>query len=242
MNLPTIIDPCPIREANVEIRFESKVPAEAVFGIVYSGLRGSYAVPSPTPIVQIPEFVRANDPNLQYQAHYKVKKDNFLLQLGPRMISLAAVETYPGWDLYLREILDVFRKIEQLDFILEITRLGIRYVNVFKTDIFEKVNLQIIVNDAAVNSKETYVRALFEGTSFNTLLQVANNALIQTDDGNQTKGSLIDIDVSNQSQKMPFFENVERLLNEAHQIEKTKFFELLKDDFLATLNPVYGEE
>ena len=36
IRLPEKINPCPILEAIVEIRFDSKVPHEAIFGIIYA--------------------------------------------------------------------------------------------------------------------------------------------------------------------------------------------------------------
>jgi len=240
MRLPVKITPCPIREANIELRFESNVPTDAVFGIVYSAVKNSYGDPTPMPIVQLPAFVIDSDPNLQYQAHYKIAKDDFLLQIGPRVIALAAVGDYPGWSEYRNEAVSVLRMIEKLDFISGVLRFGLRYINTFEFDIFEKIKLQIALSGGPIASKESYVRLLSEDENFNTLLQVANGAMIQTDDGVQTKGSLVDIDVSLRPINGSLFSDIESILDRAHNIEKQQFFELLQEDFLQQLNPTYN--
>jgi len=115
--LPKQITPCPIKEAVVEIRFESALPADATFGVVYNTLKNPYSQIEKLPILQIPEILRTNDPDLTYQPYYKLKRENYLLQIGPRTLSLAVVEPYPGWIAFLPEILKVFEKITELAFI-----------------------------------------------------------------------------------------------------------------------------
>jgi uncharacterized protein (TIGR04255 family) len=242
MDLPLRISPCPIREANIELRFEANVPADAVFGILYNALKDSYKDPVPTPVTQLPSFVIDSDPNLQYQAHYKISRDNYLLQVGPRVIALAVVGDYPGWREYRSEALSVFRVVEKLDFVFGALRFGLRYINTFDLDIFEKIRLQITQDGESVSSNESYLRLGSEIEGLRVLLQVANEAMIKTDDGVMTKGSLIDIDVSFQPLNGQIFQDIEDILDRAHQIEKRRFFELLKHDYLEELNPMYAHE
>ncbi len=239
MTLPKIINPCPIKEATVEIRFESALPPDAIFGVVYNELKDSYKDSQALPILQIPELVRINDPNLAFQPHYRIKKDDFLLQIGPKMISLSVTEVYPTWEEYLKEMLDVFRKINKIGFISNIIRVGLRYINVFEIDILKQINLSITIKNSEISNKETFVRTLFEEKKFQTVLQIGNNLVLQKGDGSQIIGSIIDIDVSTMENGVNFFENMKPLLEEAHTVEKEKFFGLLKAEFLETLNPVY---
>ena len=102
MILPKGIDPCPIKEAIIEIRFESVLPPDAVFGVVYNELKDIYKTPEPLPIMQLPASVRDQDKNLHFQPYYRIKRDNFLLQIGPQMLSLA-VTAYSTWVEFLGE-------------------------------------------------------------------------------------------------------------------------------------------
>ena len=71
MRLPKALDPSPIKEAVVEIRFETPLPSEAVFGVVYNAIHDGYPELEKLPILQVPEAVRAADPNLMFQPHYR---------------------------------------------------------------------------------------------------------------------------------------------------------------------------
>ena len=42
MKLPVTISPCPIVEAVAEVRFETLVPEDAIFGLVYQTLKTDF--------------------------------------------------------------------------------------------------------------------------------------------------------------------------------------------------------
>lgn len=241
MTLPKRIQPCPIVEATVELRFDSNVPPEAVFGIVYSALKDNYSGVEQLPITQIPDFVRTKDPNLAFQPHYKIRNENFVLLLGPKTVALASVDEYAGWEGWLEELLSVFAKINELGFISKVSRFGLRYINKFDNNIIKNTNLRIQINEVDVESKETIVRTIVEQGGFNTILQIVDNAMVTVYNQAPGIGSLIDIDVSLELDEIPFFENMERMLNDAHTVEKNQFFTLLKADFLEGLNPEYDK-
>ena len=114
MQLPKKITPCPIEEVVVEIRYESLLPAEAIFGVVYNALNNSYPNLEPLPILQIPEFIRTQDPILIFQPHHRLRRDNYSLQIGPKVISVVVGKEYPGWIAYKSEIHAVFGKLDEL--------------------------------------------------------------------------------------------------------------------------------
>jgi len=58
-------------------------------------------------------------------------------------------------------------------------------------------------------------------------------------EGEEIKGSLIDIDTS---VDVNLFDSFEKAIESAHFTEKALFYKLLKEDFLSTLNPVCEEE
>lgn len=240
--LPTKIDPCPLKEATFEIRFNTTFPPDTIYGIVYSKLKDDYPESKSLPIMQIPETVRLSDVNLANQPYYQMKNGNFLLQFGPRIMALSVVDVYCGWESFRQELLRVFNTISTLGFVSEITRIGLRYINTFETDILENISLRISINDSSINNRETFVRTVFENDSFIKILQIANNAIMTRLDDTQFKGSLIDIDVVKTGDNIPFFESMESFLDEAHQAEKKQFFELLNENFLQSLNPNYNGE
>jgi uncharacterized protein (TIGR04255 family) len=69
IQLPKKISPCPITEAIVELRFESDIPNDAVFGIVYQDFKTDYPVLEDLPILQLPESIRKQDKALHYKPY-----------------------------------------------------------------------------------------------------------------------------------------------------------------------------
>jgi len=243
MQLPKKISPCPIEEVIVEIRFESLLPAEAIFGVVYNALNNSYPNLEPLPILQIPEFIRAQDPNLIFQPHHRLHRDNYSLQIGPKVLSVVLGKEYSGWNAYKSEIHAVFGKINELNFITKISRVGIRYIDFFDGDIFKNINLQLSIYGENAVTEQTFVRTLLKRGDFDCLLQVGNNVTVGTVNAPARVGSIIDIDMSNtevggQTSKQ-FFQEVGELLEQGHDTQKDLFFSILKPEFLATLNPAY---
>lgn len=243
MQLPKKITPCPIEEVIVEIRFESSFQAEAIFGVVYGALSNSYPNLESLPILQIPEFIRAQDRNLIFQPHHRLRRDNYSLQIGPKVVSVVLGKEYSGWDAYKSEIHAVFDKINELNFINKISRVGIRYIDFFEGDIFKNLNLQLSIYGENAITEQTFVRTLLKRGDFDCLLQVGNNMTIDTTSAPTRVGSIIDIDMSNTEVSVQtsnqFFREVYALLEQGHDIQKDLFFNLLKPEFLATLNPVY---
>lgn len=238
MAFPRQIEPCPIKEVVAEIRFETSIPGEAVFGIVYNAVKEQYSNFEKLPILQIPEAVREVDQNLIYQPHYRLRKENFLVQIGPRTVSVAVIEEYPGWSNFLPEIEYVFSKFNELRIIDKVTRFAIRYTNFFDFNIFKEIKLNISMDNVEVDSDNIYFRTVLGKGKFSCTLQISNDAVLHREDGDH-RGSLLDIDTSLASAEGETILQINSLLTEAHDVEKKLFFELLKPEFLDTLKPIY---
>jgi uncharacterized protein (TIGR04255 family) len=234
MNLPKNINPCPIVDALLEVRFTSKINANAVFGLIYSVLRKDFQKVETLPILQLPDVVRASDPNLKYKPYYKISNENFVIQIGPDVISISSFPKYLGWELFSKIVFDVLTKIESVEIINLIQRMGIRYINFFETNIFEKVNLKVCIGTDDILYKNTIVRTEIEQGEYSSTLQVANNVTI-----NGKLGSIIDIDTFVTKNLDTFFSRKTELINAGHLKEKELFYSLLKPEFLNTLNPTY---
>ena len=240
--LPDKIENCPIREAIFELRFNPKVPGAAVFGVLYDRLKSSYPSFEQLPILQLPEAVRDMDPNLMFQPHYRLRGENVLVQIGPRLVSVNVLEPYIGWSDFKSKILDVLNSVSGLDLVDTISRFGLRYTNVFSEPILEKIKIEIVINDERIVNRETSMRTVFdEGEGFKTILQIAGEVNVTPTDKAQFTGSLVDVDVSMSDENIEVFQNMDTLLEKAHKIEKSRFFGLLKKEFLETLEPSYAE-
>lgn len=243
LGLPTTLKNCPIKEAVFEIRFEPSVPNGAVYGVIYSALKETYGDSTPLPVLQIPETVRDADPNLIYQPHFRLKRDGFLLQIGPKIFAIASSAPYRGWTEYRHEIVSVFDKLKGEGFISDINRIGLRYINIFTIGILENIRLKIKIDEEFITNTETTLRTVFvEDDEFRTVLQIANDTIVTEPGSEPYVGSMIDVDVLKAGSGLPFLDNIEVMIDAAHEIAKNRFFALLKDELLETLEPEYDEE
>jgi len=237
MKIPKRINPCPIIEAIVEIRFESEMPPDAVFGILYNEFKSEYRTVEKLPILQLPEIVRSKDINLRFQPHYKLIHDDFLLQIGPDVLSLVNVNEYVGWDNFSSRIRDTFSKLKKLTLVQKTNRLGIRYINFFKSDIYENINLKFFLSDQPFIAEQITFRSTLATGKFLTNLQIVNNGKVAVNNTAKS-GSLIDIDTYIQQKELDLL-NIETFLEEGHKEEKKLFFRLLKSTFLEKFSPEY---
>lgn len=238
MSIPNKITPCPIIDCNIELRFRTTFESGAIFGIVYNAFKNLYPDVEKMPILNIPEEIRIADPNLRYQALYKLTNGGFVLATGPRVVTLGKSGEYPGWSQLserLRRMVEIFSGLE---FVEEVERIGLRYINFFEFDIFEKIKLTVEMGKAPITKNETLVRSIFPGNRYKSKLQVANHVTVIVD-GVKRKGSIIDIDTSLDRDIRDFFRDSNAIIEEGHNEEKELFFSLLETDFLQTLNPEY---
>lgn len=234
MNLPKNINPCPIVDALIEVRFDTRINANAVFGMIYSVLQKDFPRVETLPILQLPEIVRTSDPNLKYKPYYKISDERFVIQIGPDVISISSFPEYLGWNCFSKTIFNVLSKIEGIGIIDIVERIGIRYINFFEHNIFEKINLKVSIGSEDILYKNTIIRTEIEQGEYSSYLQIANNANI-----NGKHGSIIDIDTFLTKNLKSFSSRNVDIINIGHLKEKELFFSLLKPEFLNELNPIY---
>lgn len=237
--LPVSINPCPIIEAIFEIRFESFLPDDAIFGIVYNQFKDEFQQVEQLPVLQLPAAIRNQDTNLKFTPHYKIKKENFIIQIGPKVFSLANLNDYCGWDKFSKKIHDTYHKLSKLKLINKHYRTALRYINVFPgINIFNKSNFKILLNDEMINDNKINFSSEFPYEHGASNLKLINHAEAAIE--NQVvKGSIIDIDTNVEINKFDSFQDA---IECAHHAEKTLFFDLLGNEFLLSLNPDYEEK
>lgn len=234
MNLPIKIDPCPIVESLIEIRFLPNTHPNAVFGLIYKAVQEDFPKVENLDITQIPEPIRNENPGLRFKPHYKLSNEKFIFQVGPDVISLASFPNYWGWTRFSQEFLALTKNLKEIGIIKSVSRLGIRYINFFNNDIFENIKLKISLENKNMAKPNTGIRTIIDQGSFSSLLQIANNVKV-----GGKEGSVIDIDTYRTEGLDVFFEDTESIIQSGHEKEKELFFQLLTDDFLNTLNPEY---
>ena len=238
--LPIKIDPCPIAEAILEIRFVTSESWATLPGLLFARIRERYPEQKTLPLTQVPEEMRRRESAFTYQPLIQfLGRGDFLIQFGPRVVSLVAKsKEYPGWAAFEDEMTWLMSELQQMGFISEGERLGVRYINFFTFDIFEKLVLEVSTAKKRLTAGERSVTTVLTRPPFTSRLIVSNGAILDTGDGARS-GSVLDVDVWLGPVDFDLFQNGLAKFGEAHRFEKQVFFGLLKPDFLATLNPTY---
>ena len=238
MKLPNRIKPCPIIEAIIEIRFIPSVPAEAIFGLLYSNIKDRYSKIEKLPILELPEAIRNRDINLKYKPYHKLLRDKYTVMIGPRVLSIAVTGNYPGWNHFYPEVDWIIQKADNAGIFNKLERYSLRYINFFDLNIFNNIRLNISLSGDDIKSDESFYRTTLSTEDLKTVLQISNSVSINVDKKVRL-GSIIDIDVSSREVEQSFIHNRESILNKMHTGEKKVFFNLLTESFLKSFNPEY---
>jgi uncharacterized protein (TIGR04255 family) len=241
VRVPIKISPCPIIEAVVEVRFDSALPPDAIFGVIHQQFKSEYPGLESLPILQLPEAVRMAEPRLQHQPHYKMTRDDFVLQIGPKMLSISNTSEYVGWKTFSEIIAKALDQVVGLKLFSSANRVGIRYINYFPVDIFEYTNLTIKLLDDPYEAKQTTFRSVVKNRDLTSNVHLANGASIATESGPRD-GSIVDIDTFVEAPPVVQLDQIMPILDASHSEEKRLFFQLIRDEYLKTFNPEYGSE
>jgi uncharacterized protein (TIGR04255 family) len=238
--MPVRINPCPIIEAIIEIRFVSSEPWRTMPGLLFGHIRERYTVSRDLPLATFPEDFRRQNPALMYLPLVQFVRSNFLIQFGPRVVSLVtSPNQYPGWQEMKTEMAWLLEQIKISGFVSEAERLGVRYFNFFSEDIFAHLHLRTFIGAKALESDEVSISTVFRQVPMTARLNVSNSVIVGGPD-NPRSGSIFDVDVWIGALDFELFSNGLQRTDEAHDFEKRIFFGLLKPDFLAKLNPEYS--
>ena len=247
---PIRLEEAPIVEAIVEIRFNSSLPADAVFGIIYAQLQENYPSHKQLPIMQLPDEIRKKEINLIYQAYYQLTGSGpLVIGIGPRVISIGFAKynvnnivDYPGWTNHMADEASRVIKLA-LDSLpsINVERLGIRY-----QDFFKDMNLvdgsQINFNFARRKTKSLMVKTSIQENDMLHGITISDNANINIQNEGQVRiefGSLLDIDTSINDFEVDTLSEIKSLLTRVHDANKNLFYEILKKDFVDNLGAVY---
>jgi uncharacterized protein (TIGR04255 family) len=238
-HLPIRIEPCPIVEAIFEARFVSSESWATIPGLLYSQIREKYTEQKILPLAQMPDEFRRQEPSLQHLPLMQFISRDFLIQLGPRVVSLVTKpNAYPGWSAIQQELKWVVDRIEAAGFLGETERLGVRYVDFFDGDVFSGLRVHLAVNDQPLEGAHTDVTTVLRKDPMAIRLRITNGAIVATAQGPKP-GSVLDVEAWFGPPEVDLFTNGLAHFGEAHDIIKGLFFGLIKPELLAKFNPVY---
>lgn len=236
--LPARISPCPILEAVMEIRFVTGEEWALLPGLLYTQIKERYPKSEKLALAQMPEEFLRNDPLLSYSPRMRFIGEGFVIQFGPRVVSLLTRGDYPGWRRIKEELCWLLERLEVAGFIYEGERLGMRYIDFFEEDIFSRLVLDVRSDGQAVSGVEMNFATVFRRGDLTARLLLNNGAMVTR--GNEVvSGSILDLDVWMEASGFDLFGNAAERFEDAHRCNKEIFFGLLNADFVDSLAPEY---
>jgi len=230
--LPNKIEPDYINEAVIEIRFNPKIPSNAVFGLIYENVREDFNKFEETDLNNLPIKLLEEDSNLRYKPLHRASKEPYIIQIGPRVITLINKEPYQGWSKFFKFFKKIISNLSCQDLLYEIKRLGIRYINIMENiDLFvEASRINITLGDLDFPAHSIMIDSINADNKIKIRSKIGNNIPIKTDV--ERTCSIIDIDVYIDENLPNNIDKMFSAINEMHDFEKKTFFSYLKDDFV----------
>lgn len=237
--LPLSVEKCPIIDALVELRFIAKVNPNAVFGLIYGALLHDYPGQIVNlPIMQLPEAVRNSDPTLRFKPLYRLINKDVIIQIGPDVLSISSPLPYIGWNLFKSHVIHIIELVNSKSIICSVIRLGHRYINFFDGDMLPNITMQFKMTEG-YRLQNLQISTQVKDSSFENTVQFSNSSIMNLNQPNERKGSIIDIDTFKDYSGNSFLADIDGEIEAAHQCEKTLFLSLLKKSFIETLKPQY---
>lgn len=246
IKLPKKLKKEPIIDAVFELRFNSTVPSSSILpGILFNKLSGTKTIEK-LPAAQLPEQVRAADPNLQFAPLTSITCGAFVFLISDRSMAVACKVPYPGWTAFKTSILDAMKHIDEAGIVASVQRYGLKYVDMIPptsgADRISLVNLDLTLGKNKL-SKETFqVRVEIVNNDIINVVQVISSAEIIFPNGNKKEGLIIDIDSITNVDSITmknFIKNLPNILENLHDINGQLFFDCLTDSTIASLDPIY---
>ena len=240
--LPERINPDAILEALVEFRLEHSEAPEVVIGrLLDVELWAGYGQ-ARLPTADIPQPIREVDPNLRYQPIFELRKadGSRVVKLGPNVCSFHITNSYPGWGVFEPEIRGVLEILIKKLKSPRISRIGFRYINVFRPEKhyvngLEDTNivLKVADNDVQKSVVVNYTRSFDPTHSVTVRIATPDQVIANIEAGFSL---LCDIDVNTkQGYYMNGLEEAMQWIDRAHTLEKAEFFSILPEFIIEKL-------
>lgn len=216
----------------IEVRFTTEVPHEAIFGLIYSSLRDKYSKVSNS--LPIPREILNQDQSFKYTVTQKMFNDTLSLGVGASVITFSCSSEYITWKEFFPSIKDDLEKIDKLNLLSSIERIGLRYISFFEghKSFMEKTNINVNQKIDEYENEEMTLSTYLKGkNNFDCNLTIGSNIEIIKNSEEKT-GGLLDIDISYQKTFQYNLENLLDLIEKAHDEEKSIFLKTVKRNFL----------
>lgn len=244
--LPLILEREPLVDAVFEVRLnDTPTLVDILPGFLFHELE-----PKPTvmrlPTAEIPQPMRANNPNLQFAPLSRVEWGSYFISVGDRNIVISCKLPYPKWPNFKTTILDVTRRIARAEIAGKVERYSLKYVNLIEAPTLalqiEKIRMSIALGTVQVLADHVNMQVHRVEGDIVHILSVITGAKGNRPDGTELDGVVVDIDSIRNvalTDYSTLVADLEPKLEHLRQANKVKFFDCLSDATIKEMGPIY---
>lgn len=230
------ISPCPTIEAIIQINCTFAVDRDVVVGLIYSLLNGKEEGLElrieRLPILNLPEEIRRNDPNLKDKPWYKINYGEYYILIGFFGVAFGINQLNNRWSSFKSFSIQILNDLKG-NVIKGISAISLKHLDFFHDiNIFEKTKCQINLNGKQITSVPTIFKTELLEDKFVRAIQITNgvqlrNDILKIDD----YGSLIETNLFTRHISL---DNFNQVIDNARALQERSLLGLLSDEYLAT--------
>lgn len=243
-HLPTRLASEPIVEVVSEVRFDATGDAAVNLlpGIFHEKF-GPFDQQGRTFPVAFPQELLVSDPSLAFRPQVAMSKDNRIIQVGSKVVSVALRAPYPGWTDFSAFVCQVFDVVCGQSFINTFDWVSLKYIDVIS---FEGnspklgwLDAEVILGGNRIDEQPSALRVEYVEGSVTTVVQVTSPVQTQQPGQPVRTGVLLDVDTIHREQFSDFSGQYRSVLDQLHDRNKRQFFSLLSKETEERLGPEY---
>ena len=219
-------------------------------GVLLSVFSANSSEAKPTievlPIAQLPSSVRGSEPGLRRAPSLKISIDNsYAVLVGSRWLGISCLMPYRGWGDFKSMIEKTIQALASSASVSQINGYSLKYADFMADEdgipALESFNAKVRIGCEDLINQPLQLKVEMEREGFVSVVTLFSRAARADSDGVRLHGALLDVDVhKNIDMDLEgFVAGAGCLLDEIHSANKRLFFELLSEQGLARLEPVY---
>lgn len=246
--LPITLKHEPLIDAVFEVRLNNNKPplADILPGILYHELEPKPVSIKRLPAAEIPQPIRADNPDLQSQPVLRLEWDRYSIAVGDRNIVIGCILPYPKWPNFKNTILELTERIAKIEIQGTVERYSVKYINLIKAPSFSeqisKIKMAIKLGPVEANDNAVSLQVHQKEGDVIHILNAIIGAEVKLSDDTRVSGAIVDID-SIHNINIPDFRtfaaSLEPGLEQLRQKNKEIFFGCLTNATIEEMEPAY---
>jgi uncharacterized protein (TIGR04255 family) len=237
----------PLIEAIWEIRFQStKGPVyDLLPGLIHARLGRPETRAHRLRAANLPLESSDNDPKLRYVPRMRMEHKNEAIQVGSHMVSLHSRRPYVGWQRFSGRIGELVQVLKATELIDHLERFSLKYVDLIALDespTLDWLDVAVTLANNPILTAPILLRTEMKEEECTQIIQVVCPAEVTfpgSDD--RTEGLLLEIDTIMSLRGESSWDEMTDSIESVHDKSKARFFDLLAENTLAKLRPVYPQ-